>query len=471
MSAWRGALASQATGFAPDLNPATAVVLQGSLAQADVTAAVNDAVLNRTITGASTLTLTLRDPTRSLLRSSLFASRVGLTVVGMPFVLVAVAKSGNAQTLTFEDWIVDKMRHTSPPGTVAGTQANAFASSLGSMTRTAFAAKIWQVVWGTQATSFKVANASSGAATGKALVYADRHNAAPPLYLWPDAAPLREVLTWGTTQNPTEDAWTCLTRLANEVQWRCFSDGHALWFGPDSWLLERPVAATLVEHVGGVGDIDFTWDTGQAAATAQSTIVTDAVSFPPGAPVQLAGMGIATGTWLVSAMNRSLYIPDATVSFVQAQPSLPENYATSGPTLVTNVDGTVLGQSSTAASLAATDAVAFALAQVGKPYQYGATGPAAYDCSGLVYAAYQSVGIAIPRTSEAQWSALPHELLSNLLPGDLIFYNNGEGGVPGPGHVVMYVGAGKVVEAAAPGIPVHVVPIYGGAVGAARPAP
>jgi len=73
-------------------------------------------------------------------------------------------------------------------------------------------------------------------------------------------------------------------------------------------------------------------------------------------------------------------------------------------------------------STAATTALAFAVHQVGKPYQWGATGPDAYDCSGLVYAAYAAAGIHIARTTY-QWrqdgSSIP---LSQIQPGDLLFF-------------------------------------------------
>src|SRR5262249_10790351 len=59
-------------------------------------------------------------------------------------------------------------------------------------------------------------------------------------------------------------------------------------------------------------------------------------------------------------------------------------------------------------------AVAFAYAQLGKPYEWGATGPGAYDCSGLVQAAWSAAGVSIPRTTYAQWSSLPHVSTSAL---------------------------------------------------------
>jgi hypothetical protein len=65
-------------------------------------------------------------------------------------------------------------------------------------------------------------------------------------------------------------------------------------------------------------------------------------------------------------------------------------------------------------------AVAFAFAQIGKPYEWGATGPDAYDCSGLVQAAWAAAGLAIPRDTYEQWAALPHIPVADLEPGDLL---------------------------------------------------
>ena len=88
----------------------------------------------------------------------------------------------------------------------------------------------------------------------------------------------------------------------------------------------------------------------------------------------------------------------------------------------------------------ADQAVAFAYAQIGKPYVWGATGPSSYDCSGLVQAAWASAGLSIPRTTYDQWASLPHIPLSDLEPGDLILYN-------GESHVAIYVGNGYIVDA------------------------
>lgn len=96
-------------------------------------------------------------------------------------------------------------------------------------------------------------------------------------------------------------------------------------------------------------------------------------------------------------------------------------------------------------------AVAYARAQLGKPYVYGATGPGSYDCSGLTQAAWRAAGVSIPRTSQDQWSGLARVSASAVQPGDLVVYN-------GAGHVALYIGNGQIIEAPRPGKSVQTAP-------------
>jgi cell wall-associated NlpC family hydrolase len=110
-------------------------------------------------------------------------------------------------------------------------------------------------------------------------------------------------------------------------------------------------------------------------------------------------------------------------------------------------------------------AVAFALAQRGKPYRWGAQGPHAFDCSGLTWAAWRAAGVTIPRTAAGQLTGLP-QARGRLQPGDLLIYRT-DG--PSRRHVAMVVGRGRMVEALGRGIPVRVTSIRGGYLGAVRP--
>jgi hypothetical protein len=118
-----------------------------------------------------------------------------------------------------------------------------------------------------------------------------------------------------------------------------------------------------------------------------------------------------------------------------------------------------------APSRRAARAVAFALQQRGKPYRWGAEGLGAYDCSGLTWAAWRAAGVAIPRTAAGQLADLPR-VRGRLQPGDLVIYRT-DG--PSRRHVAMVVGAGRMVEALGRGVPVRVVAVRGGWLGAVRP--
>ncbi|CAM5671228.1 MULTISPECIES: C40 family peptidase [Streptomyces] len=101
----------------------------------------------------------------------------------------------------------------------------------------------------------------------------------------------------------------------------------------------------------------------------------------------------------------------------------------------------------------AASAVSYAYSKLGSPYVWGATGPDAFDCSGLVQAAYRSAGVALPRTTYAQIDAGRRVARSELLPGDLVFFYSGIS------HVGIYVGNGQMVHAPNPSAPVRVAPI------------
>ncbi|MFF2652889.1 C40 family peptidase [Streptomyces sp. NPDC058045] len=111
-------------------------------------------------------------------------------------------------------------------------------------------------------------------------------------------------------------------------------------------------------------------------------------------------------------------------------------------------------------------AVRWALRQVGKPYRWGAQGPAAFDCSGLTSEAWAHAGLGIPRTSGQQWARLTRVPLDRLRPGDLVVY------FPHATHVALYLGNGMVVHAPRPGTRVKVSPVAANPVhGAVRPDP
>jgi peptidoglycan endopeptidase LytE len=108
-------------------------------------------------------------------------------------------------------------------------------------------------------------------------------------------------------------------------------------------------------------------------------------------------------------------------------------------------------------SAAAQIAVRTALAQLGKPYQWGGAGPDSFDCSGLVMYAWEAAGVSLPHYTVSQYDVTLRISEGQLEPGDLVFYDTGDGAQPG--HVTLYIGGGQVVTADSPGTVIKVVPL------------
>jgi peptidoglycan DL-endopeptidase CwlO len=180
--------------------------------------------------------------------------------------------------------------------------------------------------------------------------------------------------------------------------------------------------------------------------------------------VQRTEAGMATLKGQLADRKSSLGKLIDTQKAALASLTVPQQQAVAGNSI--GAGGTTTATYTGPTSTQAGKAVAFAYAQLGKPYQWGATGPGSYDCSGLVQAAWAAAGISIPRTTYAQWAALPHIATSALEPGDLVYFD-------GVGHVAMYVGNGYIIDAPQTGMDVQKIPMSGWyastLVGAARP--
>jgi peptidoglycan DL-endopeptidase CwlO len=128
------------------------------------------------------------------------------------------------------------------------------------------------------------------------------------------------------------------------------------------------------------------------------------------------------------------------------------------------------GRGAAGRPLAARRAVAYALAQRGKPYRWGQEGPNGFDCSGLAWAAWRSAGLAWPRlTADGQWRRGPKVQTRPRL-GDLLFFHTGRVPAGHAGHVGIYLGGRRMVEASGPGVAIRVGSTdRSGYLGATRP--
>ncbi|MEV7981908.1 NlpC/P60 family protein [Streptomyces sp. NPDC086519] len=121
-----------------------------------------------------------------------------------------------------------------------------------------------------------------------------------------------------------------------------------------------------------------------------------------------------------------------------------------------STSGSSSSASGSAYATKAAKAIAFARAQIGKPYVWGATGPGSYDCSGLSQAAWKAAGVSLPRTTYDQVNAGTTVSLADAQPGDLVFFY---GDVS---HVGIYIGSGMMIHAPKPGAYVREESIYYG---------
>ena len=104
-------------------------------------------------------------------------------------------------------------------------------------------------------------------------------------------------------------------------------------------------------------------------------------------------------------------------------------------------------------------AIGFALGELGKPYVWGATGPGAYDCSGLMMRAFQAAGVYLPRVSRDQYRSGGHLPVTQAQPGDLLFLATDRRDPATIHHVMLYLGGGMLAEAPYRGQPVRTRPV------------
>lgn len=382
-----------------------------------VDAIVEDPQVTQTIDGAATLDITVSDAARQLVRSAAIDEQAWAAVGDLHFELVKVSKSTDRLTLTFEDAIVAELRrHTKKLSIKPGT-----------ITRSDFVAKL--------AKEARVPYAVDPA-KGRGKV--------------------QRVLERSVGGQKT-NSWDVLGEAADDVQWRRFSDGAQLVVGSDDWLLTRdPAPTSMREHADGVHTIDFDLDVGKR--TSDATAIVDIASFdlPAGAVVEVEDLGPAAGLWLVREVSWRPGRSRATVSLTRSRHELKEpkrqRNTTGGekgePGYVPGKTGTPSAPGS-AANGAREAMVAFALAQQGKPYVWGASGPSSYDCSGLVQAATAAAGKTLGKPSASQWATV--QAAGGAISVEQAIATRGallfRIGVAEYNHVVISLGNGSTMEA------------------------
>jgi hypothetical protein len=340
-----------------------------------------DGELERTMEGASTLTLTVHDPRRALLQSGMFSRSIDVRLDRLYFRLVKVGKAGDDLTLTFEDREVARLRQHDKPRK----------ATRGKLTRAQFALSLVREV------------------KPPIRFVCPELRQRQPIAGQGDRRKLRKALPFqfrrGGSDGTREDSWTCLQRLAQEVNWRCFCSAGAVWFISESELRKAKPRLVLSEQTLGVSAIDFDIDNGKVRSQVSVTCRARRWAAPPGSVVQLSGLGPANGLWLVASVQRGLFDADATITLKRATQKLPEPAPEAAPTPTTG------GRRSSrdapgAASSPVRKVYAAALAMDAKhlPYVWGGGHGAAgvpsgggYDCSGSTCAILAAGGLGFHR--------------------------------------------------------------------------
>jgi peptidoglycan DL-endopeptidase CwlO len=198
-------------------------------------------------------------------------------------------------------------------------------------------------------------------------------------------------------------------------------------------------------------------ETVSGVATDENGDGTASVYEPADAIAGAAKYLIAHG--VQSDVSSAVFAYNHLTSYVQDVLSWSSTYATGGFTVAKVTGCSPANQVLTAVQApnqTVASAIAFAEAQLGKPYAWGSDGPDAFDCSGLVMMAYRSAGVYILRTSQEQWASEPRVAPAAVEPGDLVFFAGADGKPTAPGHVGIVIGKNRMIEAYATGFPVRI---------------
>ncbi|WP_406118477.1 NlpC/P60 family protein [Streptomyces sp. NBC_00989] len=293
----------------------------------------------------------------------------------------------------------------------------------------------------------------------------------------------------------TEPAQASAPWPTPETAW---SAPEAAWSTGQMPMVTEQQPAWATGQIPVVAEQQPAWSTGQMPvmteqqpswSTGQMPVVTEQQAWSTGqipmVPQQPAGQPTWYTTpepdWRPPQQEWQPTAPAAEVSFAAAPAVAPELTLPTAPTMAPEIilpPAPTMSPAPTAAAPAAlqdptaqsktSTALAFARAQIGRPCLWGAAGPDAYDCSSLTQAAWKAAGVLLPRTTQEQSGAGALVPLTDIRPGDLIFFYDSID------HVGLYTGNGLMIHAPSPGTPIREESIfYAGAAairGAVRPA-
>jgi len=296
-----------------------------------------DIILQKNMLGTSTLTMQMTDPKR-LLVNNLIKQGATIQIDGIGnYVLVQFVKASDQIQLIFESETVYRLRNQRGNGTVTNRVGTDVTQAMQAL---ALALNPLPPKKGKKATVNPFPTIKFVGADYKTIWSQLTTGLTGP------ASKIQNVaLGRGTTSDPYEDTWTAMSRIASSVGWRLWEDNNVIYFGPDEWLLGKikntkgklipaPINASKnpattgvnmqilkeFDKSTGVQLIDFDWDVGKPFGQATVTCMMNNFTFQVGEVVKLENLGPANGYWLISAMQRDMFNPQASLTLQVPMP-------------------------------------------------------------------------------------------------------------------------------------------------------
>lgn len=264
----------------------------------------------------------------------------------------------------------------------------------------------------------------------------------------------------GTTR---EDSWTCMRRLASEVNWRLWEDAGTVYFMTDDDILRSRVRHTITPSTEGVDSVEFSVDSRKPLQEATVQCHARRWQAPPATVCEIEGYGIADGRWIVATINRaSVFATATTITLHRRQAAKLEPAHDTRTRAQTTGAGQVSGNSVVGGTLRdRVVAAAEHAAELSKthPDYYHYSQPGRWkndlflrdaldersDCSSFVIQCYAKAGCRLPKSMQGQGFtgtfAQVGRRVATPKPGDICLY----GDPPKYHHVELYVGKGKTI--------------------------
>lgn len=270
----------------------------------DFQKAITNIIVQKNMLSSSTLTIQLTDPYRKLLNDEKIV-QIGSTIGfdGQEYNLVQFVKAGDQMQLVFEPSLMHKLRNQR--GAISSGNSTAvteFISSLVGAVGGKFNGPKYSSIWS--------------------------HISNQKIFTIP--------LARGTATDSYEDSWTAMSRIAGGIGWRLWESDGTIFFGPDEYWFGKiagyPMPINKINGTLGakmqvvqeftrkVQYLDFDWDVGKPLGGATVTCMLEDWRYKVGEIVNVQGVGIGNGKWMITSMQRDMFMPNASMTLIVPMP-------------------------------------------------------------------------------------------------------------------------------------------------------